>query len=110
MIVPSAPATPPPPAVAPATPAEAHAAAAERYAYQYFRYKFKVGSTHYAVTTLDIFPEETVEVAGWNQYRTTGEAGIEYYDNAGPKRAVRRFEIVTETRDGRIVPVDVTVK
>ncbi|MBC8011624.1 MAG: hypothetical protein H7067_16185 [Burkholderiales bacterium] len=109
VIVDSAPATPPP-SPAPADASEAHAKVAKEHAYQYFRYKYKIGSANYTVTSLNIMTDETVEVPNWNRHRTTGEAGIEYYDNASGKRTTRKFEVLTETKNGRIVPVDITVK
>lgn len=109
VIVDSAPATPPP-SPAPVDSSEAHAKIAKEHAYQHFRYKYKIGSANYTVTSLNIVTDETVEIPNWNRHRTTGEAGIEYYDNASGKRTTRKFEVLTETKNGRIVPVDITVK
>jgi hypothetical protein len=91
-------------------PTEEHKATAEKHAYSHFRYKYKIGSKQYAVTSLQITSPETSEVTGWDRYRTLGEAGIEYYDNQGLKRTTRRFEVLTEIKNGKVTPVDITVK
>ena len=48
----------------------------------------------------------------WNRHRTTGEVGIEYYDSPGRvyNRTRRKFEVLTEERDGRIRAFEITVK
>ena len=98
--------TPAPPAV---DPTDKHAKAAEKYAYNHFRYKYKVGSSNYAVTSLAITLDSTTEVPGWSRYRSTGEAGIEYYDGYGFRRTTRRFEVITETKSGRITATKINV-
>lgn len=89
---------------------EAHARAAEAHAYQHFRYRYRVGGTHYAVTSLHIVLEETEEVPGWGRFRSVGEAGIEYADGAGFRRAVRRFEVITGDRNGRPVGIEIELR
>lgn len=87
-----------------------HTKAAENFAYQHFRYKYKVGAANYAVTSLNAVVNDTEEVAGWNRYRSTGEAGLEYYDNSGFRRTTRRFEVLTEEKNGEARALEITVK
>lgn len=95
---------------APAIAIEDHAKAAKNFAYQHFRYKYKVGSANYAVTSLNPVITDTEEVVGWNRYRSTGEAGLEYYDNSGFRRTTRRFEVLTEEKNGEARALEITVK
>jgi hypothetical protein len=90
--------------------AEKHQEQAVKYAYSHFRYKYTIGSKNYAVTSLEITPKETNEVAGWPRYRTEGEAGLEYYDGSSYKRTTRKFEVMTETKSGRVTATEITVK
>lgn len=87
-----------------------HAKAAEDFAYHHFRYNYKVGSTNYAVTSQSVRISRTEEVTGWNRYRSTGEVGLEYYDNSGFRRTTRRFEVLTEEKDGVAQGFEITVK
>jgi hypothetical protein len=112
------PVTPAPTRVSP-TPAPAaeipdvtasHQTAAENHAYSHFRYKYTIGSKNYGITSLQITTSETVQVPGWPRYRTQGEVGLEYYDGQSFKRTTRRFEVLTENKNGRIVATDITVK
>jgi hypothetical protein len=88
----------------------AHAKAAEAHAYQHFRYKYRVGSVNYAVTSLHVVIDATEEVPNWGRHRSTGEAGIEFHDGATFRRATRRFEVLTEEKDGRPSAVDIDVR
>ncbi|MFA6961257.1 MAG: hypothetical protein WC205_10945 [Opitutaceae bacterium] len=100
----------PPPQNQPEDQSEKHQDTAVKYAYSYFRYKYTIGSKNYAVTSLDITPNDTSPVSGWPRYRTEGEAGLEYYDGSGFRRTTRKFEVLTETKNGRIKAIDLTVK
>jgi hypothetical protein len=87
-----------------------HQAAAENHAYSHFRYKYAINSKNYGITSLQITTNKTAPVSGWPRYRTQGEVGLEYHDGQSFKRTTRRFEVLTEQKNGRIVATGITVK
>jgi hypothetical protein len=101
---------PQPPEPAETVTVAEHAEAAEQHAYQHFRYKYKVGSANYAIRSLDIVVHDTEAVPAWNRYRSKGEAGLEYYDGSGFRRTTRRFEVLTEVKNGAAKALEITVK
>lgn len=105
VVVQPAPAADSPPA------ASSHTGAARAHAYQHFRYSYKIGSTDYEITSLNITTTGTTEVSGWsNRYRTTGTAGLGYYANSGFKRTTRKFEVITEVQNGTVTAIEIDVK
>jgi len=88
----------------------AHAEAAKEFAYYHFRYKYKVGSVNYAITSQSLRITRTEEIASWSRYRSSGEVGLEYYDNSGFRRTTRRFEVITEDKNGEATALEITVK
>lgn len=100
----------PSPAPSPRPSVQDHAEAAKEFAYYHFRYKYKAGSVSYAVTSQSVRISGTEEVSSWNRYRSTGEVGLEYYDNSGFRRTTRRFEVLTEDKDGQATAIEITVK
>lgn len=111
----AAPGTPPAPAPAPVAtvepvdPVEAHMAAATAHVRRYYKYEHRIGSNSVAVTDSDIAVEETEPVTGWTgRYRTKGKVYLEIYDSIGGgsfRRAVRRFEVLTEQKPGEPIKV-----
>ncbi len=89
---------------------QAHAEAAKDFAYYHFRYKYKVGSANYAITSQSLRITSTDEIASWSRYRSSGEVGLEYYDNSGFRRTTRRFEVLTEEKNGDVRALEITVK
>lgn len=87
-----------------------HAKAAKEFAYHHFRYNYSIGSVNYAVTSQSVRISKTEEVPLWNRHRSTGEVGLEYYDNSGFRRTTRRFEVLTEEKDGEAVAIEISVK
>jgi hypothetical protein len=87
-----------------------HQSVAEKHAYSYFRYKYAIGGRNYAITGIEVTVSAISAVPGWPRYRTQGEVGMEYFDGQGYKRTTRHFEVLTEEKEGRIVPADITVK
>lgn len=87
---------------------EAHRAVAKAHALRYFQYEYRTGSNAITVTAADIFIDETEAVPGWNQYRTTGKAYVEFYDSVGGgsfSRRSRKFEVLTEQKPGEEIKV-----
>jgi hypothetical protein len=119
-VAPATPAAPPSPAAPvqpapvnpraePIDPVEAHMIAATAHVRRYYKFEHRMGSNSIAVTDQDISIEETEPVPGWTgRYRTTGKVYLEIYDSIGGgsfRRAVRRFEILTEQKPGELIKV-----
>ena len=112
---PNKPAEPSPPSPAAPTPSinpddarAAHRAVAKAYALRYFQYEYRTGSNAITVTDSDILIDETEAVPGWNQYRTTGKAYVEFYDSVGGgsfSRRTRKFDVLTEQKPGEEIKV-----
>jgi len=85
-----------------------HRAVAKAYALRYFQYEYRTGSNAITVTDSDILIDETEAVPGWNQYRTTGKAYVEFYDSVGGgsfSRRTRKFDVLTEQKPGEEIKV-----
>jgi hypothetical protein len=88
---------------------EAHRRAARNRADTYFRYEHQMGSNNISLTSLKIELDEPEAIQGWpGRYRTTGKAGIEYYDSKGGsfQRTTSTFEVITEQKGTGPVQVE----